>query len=161
MGLFSFLTKKNTSDDAAANKSAGKIEDSGLAADSQAGDSTLDVTAAEADKLDAKLAKTRKRFTSGLLDFLTGKKIDDNLLDDLEAQLVMSDVSVTTATKIIESVRDAAKSNESNDLQSILRKQLTDLLQPCQQPLEIPDNDTPFVLLVVGRQRCRLCLCNL
>ena len=121
--------------------------DKGLAENTQADVSKLEVTAVEADKLDAKLAKTRKRFTSGLLDFLTGNKIDDDLLDDLEAQLVMSDVSVTTATKIIESVRQAAK---GNDLRSVLRTELTGLLQPCQQPLEIPDSDTPFVLLVVG-----------
>ncbi len=150
MGLFSFLTKKNTSEDAADRESVGKIADKGSAENTQAGESKLAATAAEADKLDAKLAKTRKRFTSGILDFLTGTKIDDDLLDDLEAQLVMSDVSVTTATKIIESVRQSAKGNEANNLQSVLRTQLTDLLQPCQQPLEIPDSDTPFVLLVVG-----------
>ena len=131
MGLFSFLTKKNTSEDAADRESVGKIADKGSAENTQAGESKLAATAAEADKLDAKLAKTRKRFTSGILDFLTGTKIDDDLLDDLEAQLVMSDVSVTTATKIIESVRQSAKGNEANNLQSVLRTQLTDLLQPC------------------------------
>ena len=146
MGLFSFLTKKNPSNDPPASKSAGSGEDKGLAQNTQAGDAKLDVTAADADELDARLAKTRKRFTSGLLDFFTGNKIDDDLLDDLEAQLVMSDVSVNTATKIIESVRLAAKDNSTNDLQSVLKTQLTDLLQPCQQPLEIPDSDTPFAV---------------
>ena len=150
MGLFSFLTKKNTPDEGAASESAGKAADTGQAEKTQPGDATIEVSAADAEKLDAKLAKTRKRFTSGLLDFLTGNKIDDDLLDDLEAQLVMSDVSVNTAAKIIESVRQAAKGSDANDLQSVLRTQLTDLLQPCQLPLEIPDSDTPFVLLVVG-----------
>lgn len=137
MGLFSFLRKK-PSDDTATSSTDGVA------------DQTLpEISADAADKLDAKLAKTRKRFAGGLLDFLSSNKIDDDQLDELEAQLVMSDVSVTTANKIIESVRDAA-TNNANDLQSVLSEQLTNLLQPCQVPLEIPDSDSPFVLLVVG-----------
>lgn len=148
MGLFSFLRKKPSDDDAASSA----IESSAThtpSSDNSSADNQDGVDKTDADKLDAKLAKTRKRFTSGLLDFLSGNKIDDDLLDDLEAQLVMSDVSVTTAAKIIESVRLAAKSNNTG-LQAVLSEQLTDLLQPCQQPLEIPDSDSPFVLLVVG-----------
>ncbi len=140
MGLFSFLKKKPSTD------VPGEIKDGSRDAQST---TTPDISQDEVDRLDAKLAKSRKRFTSGLLDFFGGRKIDDELLDDLEAQLVMSDVSVKTATKIIESVRTAAKNN-SSDLPAILRQELTQLLTPCQQPLEIPDNDTPFVLLVVG-----------
>lgn len=109
----------------------------------------LDTSQADADRLDAKLAKSRKRFAGGLLDFLSGNKIDDDLLDELEAQLIMSDVSVNTANNIIESVRASAKGG-SSDLRAILREQLTALLLPCQQPLEIPDSDSPYVLLVVG-----------
>lgn len=143
MSLFSFLTKKSA--DHSADQSAEQVADNGATEKSQNA-----VTAEDADKLDAKLAKTRKRFTGGLLDFLTGNKIDEDLLDDLEAQLVMSDVSVTTAAKIIDSVRQAAKNKNSSDLKSVLSTELKGLLQPCQQPLEIPDNDSPFVLLVVG-----------
>jgi len=135
MGLFSFLTKK-TSEEKDTADCAAKIP-------------AAEVAPTDADKLDSKLAKSRKRFTSGILDFLSGNKIDDELLEDLEAQLVMSDVSVNTANRIIESVRNAAK-NGAGDLRSILREQLTGILLPCQQPLEIPDSDSPFVLLVVG-----------
>jgi len=135
MGLFSFLTKKRSDEN---DSDTGNPENNPQQA-----------SQTDADKLDAKLAKSRKRFTGGLLDFLSGNKINDELLDDLEAQLVMSDVSVNTSQTIIESVRTAAKQG-SGDLRSILREQLTGLLQPCQQPLEIPDSDSPFVLLVVG-----------
>ncbi len=143
MGLFSFLKKKPSTD------VPGEINDGSRDAQSVNAETTPDISQDEVDRLDAKLAKSRKRFTSGLLDFFSGRKVDDDLLDDLEAQLVMSDVSVKTANKIIDSVRTAAKNNPS-DLQAILRQELTQLLTPCQQPLEIPDNETPFVLLVVG-----------
>jgi len=62
MGLFSFLTKKS------ADQSADPLLEQGAT-----GESPNAVTTADADKLDAKLAKTRKRFTGGLLDFLTGQ----------------------------------------------------------------------------------------
>ncbi len=140
MGLFSFLRKKPSTDES--GQSTGNLEDGPHS-------NAADIPQDEVDRLDAKLAKSRKRFTSGLLEFLGGKKIDDELLDDLEAQLVMSDVSVKTAARIIESVRAAAKGS-SEDLHSILRTELTSLLGPSQQALEIPDSDSPFVLLVVG-----------
>lgn len=156
MGLFSFLKKKPSSKDTTeqpGNKSADGQQNGQTGAsmaDASPADAPLaDVGTEDADQLDAKLAKSRKRFTSGLLDFLSGNKIDESLLDDLEAQLVMSDVSVNTATSIVESVRQSAKGG-SDDLRGLLREQLNNLLLPCQQPLEIPDSDTPYVLLVVG-----------
>ncbi len=166
MGLFSFLKKKpaedatseesirqtiqtRNPDKGSTDKAGGNSTEVASSNPSLSNPGLLDGSSDDADKLDAKLAKTRKRFTSGLLDFLSGNKIDENLLDDLEAQLVMSDVSVNTALRIVESVRSAAK-NGNADLQAILREQLNNLLLPCQQPLEIPDSDSPFVLLVVG-----------
>jgi len=137
MGLFSFLSKKPP-------VNADTSEGAETSAENLAG-----VSQQEADLLDAKLAKSRTRFTSGLLDFFSGGKIDDDLLDDLEAQLITSDVSVNTATKIMQSVRTAAKQNDA-DLPAVLRNNLIDLLLPCQIPLEIPDSDKPFVILVVG-----------
>lgn len=136
MGLFSFLTKKTTGDKEIAS----------AAAESEPAELSQEAV----DQLDAKLAKSRKKFTSGLLDFFSGKKIDDDLLDELEAQLVMSDVSVNTANNIIDSVRSTAKNSGSADLQSVLGDELKSLLTPVQRPLEIPDSAQPFVILVVG-----------
>ena len=159
MGLFSFLQKKPSTKDTARQSGQG-LSGQGLSEDraddsksdssqSSAVVSLSDVSSDDADRLDAKLAKTRKRFTIGLLDFLKGNKLDEDLLEDLEAQLVMSDVSVATAAGIVESVRQSAKS-DNEDLQNLLRDKLNNLLLPCQQPLEIPDSTTPYVLLVVG-----------
>jgi len=154
MGLFSFLQKKPATRDAASQSAQDLPED--RADDSMHGSSQTsagiplsELSSDDADRLDARLAKTRSRFTAGLLDFLRGNKLDQNLLEDLEAQLVMSDVSVATATGIVESIRQSAK-GDNDDLQSLLRDKLNNLLLPCQQPLEIPDSTTPYVLLVVG-----------
>ena len=57
--------------------------------------------------LDTRLEKTRKSFGRGLLSFFTrGKKIDEDLLEELETQLIVSDIGVSTTEKIISSIRD-------------------------------------------------------
>ena len=62
----------------------------------------------------------------------------------------MSDISVPTAANIIDKVSKVARRDSNADLSSVLRSELIDLLKPVELPLEIPDSDKPFVLLVVG-----------
>lgn len=140
MGIFSFLNRKSKgkSDDEVASPVA--VEQS-VAAPAEAHE----------ERLDKKLEKTRNRFTSGLLSFLTGKnQIDDELLEDLESQLIMSDISVPTAAKIIEKVGTIARRDSNANLSRVLRDELIKVLEPVELPLEIPESDKPFVLLVVG-----------
>ena len=141
MGIFSFLKRKGKADTASDQN----------AAVTTANEPPVEPAADTAEPLDKKLEKTRSRFTSGLLGFLTGKsKIDDELLEDLESQLIMSDISVPTAAKIIDRVSNVARKDSSADLSGVLRAELIDVLKPVELPLEIPDSEKPFVLLVVG-----------
>ena len=106
------------------------------------------------EALDQKLTKTRARFRDGLLNFFLGNKpIDENLLEELEDQLIMADVGfdatqevISTLSKSIarQSVSDAAALNHQ------LRELLSNILKPCEVPLEIPDTVRPYVILVVG-----------
>ena len=106
------------------------------------------------DALDQKLTKTRARFRDRLLNFFLGNKpIDETLLEELEDQLIMADVGfdatqevISTLSKSIarQSVSDAAALNHQ------LRELLSDILKPCEVPLEIPDTVRPYVILVVG-----------
>ena len=141
MGIFSFLKRKGKAD-TATNQDAEATTATELPAEA---------AIESVESLDKKLEKTRGRFTSGLLGFLTGRsKIDDELLEDLESQLIMSDISVPTAANIIDKVSKVAQRDSNADLSSVLRSELIDLLKPVELPLEIPDSDKPFVLLVVG-----------
>ena len=141
MGIFSFLKRKGKAD-TATNQDAEATTATELPAEA---------AIESVESLDKKLEKTRGRFTSGLLGFLTGRsKIDDELLEDLESQLIMSDISVPTAANIIDKVSKVARRDSNADLSSVLRSELIDLLKPVELPLEIPDSDKPFVLLVVG-----------
>ncbi|MFK7890838.1 MAG: signal recognition particle-docking protein FtsY [Granulosicoccus sp.] len=104
--------------------------------------------------LEQKLGKTRSRFKDNLLDFMLGNKpIDADLLEELENQLIMADVGVDATAKVMHALnRQLGRSevSDSNALRLALQQELTTLLMPVEQPLEIPDSDDPFVILVVG-----------
>ena len=104
--------------------------------------------------LDAKLERTRSRFRDSLLDFMLGKKpIDDELLEELEGQLIMADVGVPATDRVMKALNARVGRREVGDsdaLRGALRDELVGILAPVERPLEIPDADTPFVILVVG-----------
>jgi len=104
--------------------------------------------------LEDKLGRTRSRFRDSLLDFLVGKKpIDEALLEELESQLIMADVGVAATSRVMGSLeRRVARSEvgDSEALRGALGGELVGLLEPVERPLEIPESDHPFVILVVG-----------
>jgi len=104
--------------------------------------------------LEQKLTRTRSRFRDNLLDFMLGNKpIDADLLEELESQLIMADVGIDATTRVMKSLNQQVGRSEVGDseaLRQALQKELTALLAPVEQPLEIPDSKEPFVILVVG-----------
>ncbi len=104
--------------------------------------------------LDKKLNRTRSTFKENLMGFLRGKKpIDADLLEELENQLIMADVGVDATASIMDSLNEQVsntKMADSEGLRLALQNELKRLLNPVEQPLIIPEQDTPFVILVVG-----------
>ena len=104
--------------------------------------------------LDAKLERTRSRFRDSLLDFMLGKKpIDEALLEELEGQLIMADVGVAATERVMKALNARVGRREVGDseaLREALHDELLGILDPVERPLEIPDANTPFVILVVG-----------
>ncbi len=100
------------------------------------------------------LSKTRNVLVEGVAELFIGKKeIDDDLLDELETQLLVADVGVEATTEIIEKLTQKVKYKELDDadaLMAALQSELAGILEPADQPLVIPKQDTPFVILVVG-----------
>lgn len=100
------------------------------------------------------LGKTRASLTGGLADmFSAGKKIDADLLEEIETTLLMADVGVTATTEIIDSLTEKLKRNQLKDgaaLRQALREQLHSLLQGVSKPLVIDSQAQPFVILLVG-----------
>ena len=100
------------------------------------------------------LAKTRSGLVEGLATLLVGKKdIDEDLLEDLETQLLMADVGVEATTQIMDKLTARVSRKELNDsdaLYDALIEELSDMLAVAEAPLQVPQQSTPFVILMVG-----------
>ena len=105
-------------------------------------------------RLKNQLGKTRGGLTGFLSTLALGRKaIDRDLLDDIEAQLLMADIGVQATQDIIAHLTDNLERHELGDVDALrvkLREYLYGLLEPVSAPLEIPPECRPFVLLVVG-----------
>ncbi|MDB4222455.1 signal recognition particle-docking protein FtsY [Granulosicoccus sp.] len=104
--------------------------------------------------LEKKLTRTRSRFRDNLLDFMLGNKpIDADLLEELESQLIMADVGIEATSRVMQALNRQIGRSEVGDSEALrmaLQRELVALLKPVEQPLEIPESDSPFVILVVG-----------
>ncbi len=100
------------------------------------------------------LSKTRHSFTDGLASLLLGKKeIDDELLEEIETLLLMADVGMDATQEIINNLTGKVSRKEladSDALYTALKQELERMLEPVNNPLTIPEQDNPFVILVVG-----------
>jgi fused signal recognition particle receptor len=100
------------------------------------------------------LSRTSTQLADGIGSLVLGKKeIDDELLEDIEAQLLSADVGFDATTKIIDGLTLSVKRKELTDgdaLYAALQKQLRELLAPVEKPLVATAENQPFVILVVG-----------
>ena len=98
------------------------------------------------------LSNSGKSIGYGLSALFRGRKIDEDLYNDLEERLVTADISYNTAEKILERVREKAKLRELRDadaLTELVKAELLEILRPVSSPLIIQDRK-PFVILMVG-----------
>ena len=106
----------------------------------------------ERESFFSRLRKTRENLASGFSALLKGRIIDEDLYEELETSLLTADLGIETTTVVIEKLREEAKLRELHDA-SLLRKRLqqvlTDLLKPCEIPLDVTTHK-PFVILMVG-----------
>ncbi len=99
------------------------------------------------------LGKTRANIGGGLVDLFRGKQIDDDLFEELETHLLMADVGVETTMKIIDSLTKSANRKQLKNaeaLYELLKVELKKVIEEVSVPLDITNNDGPFVILMVG-----------
>ena len=104
------------------------------------------------DKLKQGLSKTKNSFNEKLNDvFSNFRKVDEELLEELEEVLIMSDVGVETSTKIIANLRERIKKEkieEEEQVKNALREEMEHILDAVDNALQL--NTKPSVILVVG-----------
>ncbi len=104
------------------------------------------------DKLKQGLSKTKNSFEEKMNDvFSTFRKVDEELLEELEEVLIMSDVGVETSTKIISNLRDRIKKEKIEDAEIVkqaLREEIKKIFDSVDNDLHLETK--PSVILVVG-----------
>ncbi|MEE1980863.1 signal recognition particle-docking protein FtsY [Shewanella xiamenensis] len=99
------------------------------------------------------LMRTSENIGSGFIGLFRGKKIDDELFEELEEQLLIADVGVETTSRLIQSLTEHASRKQLKDaeaLYDLLRDEMQKTLDPVAIPL-VPENaNGPYVILMVG-----------
>lgn len=103
-------------------------------------------------RLKRSLLKTKQNLGSGFLGLFSGKKIDDDLFEELEEQLLIADVGVETTRKIITSLTEHASRKQLKDAEALygkLKEEMSEILSKVDKPLDVSGKN-PFVILMVG-----------
>jgi fused signal recognition particle receptor len=104
-------------------------------------------------KLRAKLNVGPAWLTTDIKELLPGRKIDAEILDDLETRLITADVGVEATTQILEGLRRRVARKELADVDALLKAlsvAMIDILKPVERSLVIDPRAKPYVILVVG-----------
>jgi len=100
------------------------------------------------------LSRTRQSLAGGVADLVLGSKsIDDNLLEEIETTLLVADVGVEATREIIDRLTEQIALGQlktADELLTALRRHMQTILSLANQPLLIPDDIRPFVILMVG-----------
>ncbi|EGR4198520.1 signal recognition particle-docking protein FtsY [Vibrio cholerae] len=104
-------------------------------------------------RLKRSLSRTKANIGAGFFGLFKGKKIDDDLFEELEEQLLIADVGMDTTTKIITNLTTKASRQQLRDgeaLYGLLKEEMAEILSQVEQPLVIDTEKKPYVILMVG-----------
>jgi fused signal recognition particle receptor len=104
-------------------------------------------------RLRARLNRGNTWLSFDLADLFRGRKIDAEILEELETRLLTADVGVEATNHILAGLNRRVERRELADVAALitaLRDSISELLAPCARPLVIDDAHKPFVILVVG-----------
>ncbi len=104
-------------------------------------------------RLKRSLSRTKANIGAGFFGLFKGKKIDEDLFEELEEQLLVADVGMDTTVKIINNLTEKANRQQLKDgeaLYGLLKEEMGAILSHVEQPLVIDEQKTPYVILMVG-----------
>ncbi|MDP6439148.1 MAG: signal recognition particle receptor subunit alpha, partial [Candidatus Brocadiia bacterium] len=104
-------------------------------------------------RLRSGLKKTHARISGGLRTILTiGRKLDDDLVDEIEEQLYIADIGPRTVIRLCDDLRQAYRAGtikEAQEVMPFLRERIKQDLRQWDVGLKLPE-DSPAVILVAG-----------
>ncbi|MDX9885829.1 signal recognition particle-docking protein FtsY [Thauera sp.] len=104
------------------------------------------------DRLKAGLARTRQQLGGGLASLFGLRKIDEDLLEELESTLLMADCGVDATQHLIDDLRRRWKRDHletADQLQQALADGLHEIIAPLEEPLSI-EGHQPFIIMIAG-----------
>jgi fused signal recognition particle receptor len=106
-----------------------------------------------ANKIRQGLARTRQQLGKQLSGLFGGRKIDEELYEDLETALLTADSGIEASNQLLKSLRTRVKRDaldNSEQLKSALQDALVELLLPLERPLVPTAEQQPFVIMIAG-----------
>ncbi len=104
------------------------------------------------ERLKAGLARTRQQLGGGLASLFGLRKIDEDLLEELESTLLMADCGVDATQHLIDDLRRRWKRDRletADQLQQALADGLHEIIAPLEEPLVV-DGHQPFIIMIAG-----------
>jgi fused signal recognition particle receptor len=104
-------------------------------------------------RLRARLNRGNSWLTYDLADLFRGRKIDAQILEELETRLLTADVGIEATEHILGDLQKRVARNELQDVAALitaLRTAIAEILAPCARPLVVDGSKQPYVILVVG-----------
>jgi len=102
-------------------------------------------------KIKSALSKTSNKLDDGIKNIFTRTKLDDELLEELEDLLIISDMGVEVANEIVQELRDSKfdKDISPNEVKQFVADKITEILTPYAKPLKVGTHN-PEIALVIG-----------
>jgi len=100
----------------------------------------------------ARLRQGMSKTRSNLAGLFSGGKIDENLFEELETALLVSDAGVDATQRLLTELRARVKKDrlgDASEVRDALRGLITEWLKPLEQPIDI-DRATPLVMMIAG-----------
>ena len=104
-------------------------------------------------RLRARLQRGNTWLAFDLANLFRGRRIDAEILEELETRLLTADVGVEASGQILAGLAKRVARKELEDVPALivaLREAVAEILAPCAQPLVVDPDRKPFVILVVG-----------
>ena len=105
------------------------------------------------DKFKLGLSKSSKNLSTGLNNLIFKKKIDENMLNDLEDFLIQSDVGIESAKELREKFSKTKidpKNSEKDEIFKIFSNYASEILKPLEKNLQNISKKKPNVILIAG-----------
>ena len=105
------------------------------------------------DKFKLGLSKSSKNFSSGLDNLISKRKIDENMLNELEDFLIQSDVGVQSAKDLRDKFANTKvnpKTSGKDEIFKIFSNYISEILKPLEKNVANINKNKPSVILIAG-----------